>query len=136
MRSMGELAGSNAVSGDIFAVAERRLGWLDQRQQILAQNIANADTPGYQPRDLAPFARLLAGASLSPTQTNPLHLKGLSESGSITVAAPRQRAPDGNAVDTADQLTKIAANETDQALVGNLWKSYMGMYLDALGRGG
>ena len=32
----------------IFDVLARRMGWLGQRQEVLAQNIANADTPGYQ----------------------------------------------------------------------------------------
>ena len=33
-----------------LALAERRLAWLDARQRVLAQNIANADTPGYRRR--------------------------------------------------------------------------------------
>jgi flagellar basal-body rod protein FlgB len=35
---------------------KQRLEWLGQRQQVLAGNIANADTPGYVPRDLRPLA--------------------------------------------------------------------------------
>jgi flagellar basal-body rod protein FlgB len=30
----------------------RRMDWLSQRQTVLSQNVANADTPNYQPRDL------------------------------------------------------------------------------------
>ncbi|RYG11762.1 MAG: flagellar biosynthesis protein FlgB, partial [Caulobacteraceae bacterium] len=29
-----------------------RLSWLDERQRVIAQNVANADTPGYVGRDL------------------------------------------------------------------------------------
>jgi flagellar basal-body rod protein FlgB len=47
---------------------------------------------------------------------------------------PAERAPDGNAVSVETELTKVADDETNAALVGNLWKSYMGMYLNALGR--
>ena len=32
----------------LFDLAERRLAWTDQRRGVLAQNIANANTPGYQ----------------------------------------------------------------------------------------
>ena len=32
----------------LFALAEQRLAWTDQRQAVLAQNIANASMPGYQ----------------------------------------------------------------------------------------
>ena len=47
----------------LFALAERRLAWLDQRMQALAGNIANADTPRFLPRDLAPFAATLGGVA-------------------------------------------------------------------------
>ena len=31
------------------------MAWLSQRQEVLSQNIANADTPGFRPSDLAPM---------------------------------------------------------------------------------
>ncbi|QNT68118.1 flagellar basal body rod protein FlgB [Defluviicoccus vanus] len=39
----------------LFAQMQARLDWLDRRQGVLAQNIANADTPGYRPQDLKAF---------------------------------------------------------------------------------
>lgn len=36
----------------IFAMVTQRMAWLTKRQEVPAQNIANADTPGYRPRDL------------------------------------------------------------------------------------
>jgi flagellar basal-body rod protein FlgB len=36
---------------DLFGLAERKLNWLEGRQRVLAQNIANADTPNYQSHD-------------------------------------------------------------------------------------
>jgi flagellar basal-body rod protein FlgB len=122
------------VSSDVFALAERRLAWIDQRQQVLAQNIANADTPDYQARDMSPFAKLLAGTTIAPSLTNPRHMRGLVQDAALTQALPAERAPDGNAVSVETELTKVADDETNAALVGNLWKSYMGMYLNALGR--
>ena len=44
----------------LFDLAERRLAWIDRRQGLLAQNIANANTPGYMAKDLVPFAQTLA----------------------------------------------------------------------------
>lgn len=116
---------------DFFALAEQRLGWIDRRQQVLAQNIANADTPQYLPRDLAPFSAAL-GAVLA--RTDPRHLAGSGAAPGVVVPTPLGRAPDGNGVDIEDQLTRVADDETQQALVGNLWKSTMGLYLAALGR--
>src|SRR5262249_23723863 len=40
----------------LFDLAERRLAWATRRQSVLAQNIANANTPGYKPHDLRPFS--------------------------------------------------------------------------------
>ena len=34
------------TQGGVFDLAEQRLAWLDQRQRMLAQNVANANTPG------------------------------------------------------------------------------------------
>ena len=39
----------------VFAMLRNRLGYLADRQQMIAQNVANSDTPGYTPRDLRPF---------------------------------------------------------------------------------
>jgi flagellar basal-body rod protein FlgB len=121
------------VSTDLFALAEKRLDWIDQRQRVLAQNIANADTPDYQARDLSPFEKLLTAKPVTPTLTNPLHLLGRAQTASLTQALPAERAPDGNAVNVETELTKVADDETNAALVSNLWKSYMGLYLNALG---
>jgi len=121
---------------DLFAFAEQRLEYIDQRPRVVAQNIANADTPDYQPRDLKSFESVLASQPIAPALTNPLHLQGRATQAAFTRALPSERAPDGNAVSLETELTKVAQNETNAALVGNLWKSYMGMYMTALGRGG
>ena len=44
--------------GDIplFAMLRGRLGYLAQRQRVIAENVANANTPGYAPHDLKPFS--------------------------------------------------------------------------------
>ena len=46
----------------LFAQLKGKMAWLSQRQKVLAENIANADTPGYVPRDLKPvdFSREIA----------------------------------------------------------------------------
>jgi flagellar basal-body rod protein FlgB len=122
------------AGADLFALAEQRLGWLDARQRIAAQNIANADTPAFVPRDVVPFERYLTPTDVTPARTNPLHLAGLTRKLGTAQAKPEERAPDGNAVSIEDELTRVADNETQQALVGNIWKSYMGMFMSALGK--
>ena len=40
----------------IFAMLKSRLTYLADRQQVISQNVANSDTPGFTPKDLKPFA--------------------------------------------------------------------------------
>ncbi len=123
----------------LFALAEQRLSWLEKRQEVLAGNVANADTPGWQPRDVTPFAKTLAataGTALATTQ--PGHLAGTTGgsvlAGTSGSARPTARAPDGNAVSLEQQLMKVADTETAQETVTNLYTKYIGLFRMALGR--
>ncbi len=132
------MAGSGAGSGiGLFDLADKRLAWIDQRQQLLAQNLANADTPGWQPKDLAPFAATLAKTTPAALAlTNPLHLAGPQGSALApnAKARPEERAPDGNAVAIDGELTKVAQTNDTHALVINLYQTYLGMFRTALDR--
>jgi flagellar basal-body rod protein FlgB len=125
-----------AMTADIFALVERKLEWIDQRQRVLAQNIANADTPSYQARDVTPFEKLLGAPPITPTATNSMHMGARVSDVAMTTAVASERAPDRNSVNMENELTKVARDDTDSALANNLWKSYMGLYLSALGKGG
>jgi len=123
----------------ILRLAEQRLGWLDRRQEVIAQNIANADTPGYAARDVQPFAKLLARSGAVPmTRTAPQHIVPLSAT--PLAARPErvaaERTHDGNAVRIEDQVARAAETETQHELTIGLYRKYMGLFRIALGRGG
>jgi flagellar basal-body rod protein FlgB len=120
----------------LFRLAERRLAWVDERQRLLAQNVANADTPGFKPRDVAPFAATLAGQDAALARTDKAHFASPTSSirGLNTRAAGR--APNGNAVSLEDQLSKVADTSSTQELVNNLYHKYQGLFRTALGRNG
>lgn len=128
----------------LFDLAKQRLNWVEQRQALLAQNIANANTPSYQARDVRPFAETLSKVSgaklavLGPVRTDPAHLAGSPDSAAAAGQAgrPRAKAPDGNAVTLDEQLMKVADTQATQALVTSLYKRYMAMFSTALGRAG
>ena len=122
----------------LFRLAEQRLAWVGRRQELLAQNVANASTPGYQPRDLPSFAKVLAHTSpeAALARTDPTHLAGSNSAQSARLIRPRERAPDGNSVSMEDQLTKVADTASTQELVANLYRKYHGMFRTALGRAG
>ncbi len=93
------------------------------RQQLLASNIANADTPGYKARDID-FANALKAAiggesqGVGPTQTAPRHLGGNPGGGSSGLISERQalyRTPtqpsiDGNTVEMDNERAQFADN--------------------------
>lgn len=55
-----------------------RLGWLDARQRVIAENVANADTPGFVGRDLKQptdfAAAMRSGGGLQMVRTNAAHI--------------------------------------------------------------
>jgi flagellar basal-body rod protein FlgB len=124
----------------LFRLAEQRLDWLDQRQKVLAQNIANADTPGYSPRDLQPFASHLShlARAAQPARTQPGHLAGASGApAGARVDRDRQETTlDGNRVALDAQLMKVSDTEIHQGLTSSLYRKYLGLFRIALGRSG
>ena len=85
------------LSNGVFQAAEQRLAWADRRQQVLAHNVANVSTPGFQAKDVSPFSAMLSGTPLA--QTSPLHLASSIGNQQVrTTAQKLGRAPDGNAV--------------------------------------
>ena len=122
----------------LFDLAEQRLAWTDRRQEVLAQNIANLNTPNWQAKDLKPFEQALAGAGgPALARTDPGHLAGTQDTAaqSLLTTQASGREPDGNAVSLDDQLTKVADTATAQTIATTLYKKYMSMFSLALGYG-
>jgi flagellar basal-body rod protein FlgB len=120
----------------LFDLAERRLAWADQRRAVLAQNIANANTPGFKPHDLKSFAATLGGAAgVAQVRTHPNHL-GAAGTTALDEVIDRThtQSPDGNAVALDEQLMKVADTDTAHALVTTIYRKYLGMFSMALGR--
>jgi flagellar basal-body rod protein FlgB len=123
---------------DPLAFGEQALKLRTYRQQILGNNLANSDTPGFKARDIN-FADVLknemAGVSrtsgLSLAVTNPGHLKGKTsyENPNLLYRIPNQPAMDGNTVDGDIELSELTKNSvfTESALtiLGGTIKSRM-----------
>ena len=122
----------------LLDLAGQRLSWADERQAVLAQNIANANTPGYKPHDLKPFAEALASAgAVAPMRTNPNHLAGTlpAQTPGEVLDRTHLKSPDGNAVSLDEQLVKVADTETTHQLVTSIYRAYLGMFRTAAGGG-
>jgi len=123
---------------DPIALAERRIAWLDARQRVLAENIAHADTPGYRPRDLKPFAQLVAslgvGVALARTDARHLGPAGGRDPRSVADRRLPDQAANGNGVSLDQQALKVADTDTAHALATALHRRYLVLFRAALGR--
>ena len=134
----------------LFDAVKKRLGWLTDRQAVLAQNIANANTPGYKPRDLRPvdFGALAersasggggVSGTLQMTATNSHHMApagGGPDSRSTADRKPVEVSIDGNKINIEDQAMKVADTAASFQLATSLYKKHIQMIRTALGSGG
>ncbi len=58
----------------LFAIASDRNRWLATRSAAVADNIANADTPGFKARDVPSFEATMASSTVGVSRTNAMHL--------------------------------------------------------------
>lgn len=125
----------------ILSMLRTRMQWTQERQGVLAENVANADTPRFRPRDLAPLdlAALPGGkgAATSLARTNGMHLAASEANGAQFKAerrGPFETRPTGNAVSLDDEMMKIAENQMDHQAAAMLYSRSLGLLKIALGK--
>ena len=128
----------------LFAMAKKRLAWLAQRQEVLAQNVANSDTPGFRSKDLEPFKfeRLIQQETMQlnmeVTQAGQAggQRKRIRDYAEDAVRKPFETAPAGNAVVLEEQMGKINETNVSHKLTTKLYSKHLSMIKIALGKGG
>lgn len=121
-----------------------KMQWHQARQVVLAENVANAETPGYRARDLVAldFAHMLPRdgdlKTLRPAATQAGHIPGLGMADPLRpqTAPSFEVTPDGNAVVLEEQMMEVAANQLDYQAATSLYTRGIGMLKLALGRRG
>jgi len=122
----------------ILTMLRTRMQWHQDRQRVLAENVANADTPNYRSRDLAPlnFQETLTASSVTLARTEPGHLAGDGDSSRF--AADRniryEVRPGGNAVNHEDEMMKVANNQMDYDAVAGLYTRSLALIKLAVGK--
>lgn len=127
----------------LFSMMAKRLSWLGERQQVLANNVANADTPGYRARDLKAldFKQMLGGegAKLGMAATNAAHLAGQSRKSAPGAVEEKvdshEIVTSGNSVSLEEEMMKVGKTVMDYQLTTNLYSKHIKMIKTALGRG-
>ncbi len=123
----------------ILSLLRTRMQWHQERQRVLAENVANADTPNYRARDLAPpnFERALRAASFALTRTDPGHIAAVGGAGSQFVedGDPHYEVrPRGNGVSHEDEMLKLAGNQMDDEAATSLYTHSLALIKTALGK--
>lgn len=127
----------------IFSMLRTRMQWGQERQRVLAENIANADTPNFKPHDLVP-PDFDATRSTSPhgplivlAQTEPGHIAGSDEPSAIFRSRKDEGyevRPAGNAVSLEDEMMKVASNQMDYQAAAALYTRSLNLLKTALGK--
>ena len=126
----------------LLSALRDRMSWLNSRQSLLAQNVANADTPGYAARDLKPMdfeaelERQKAPCFAGIAVTDPRHI-------AVQVSGPAQAAngemtevdttSSGNSVSLEEEMIRVADTQSQYQAASNLYAKAVGMMRTAIG---
>lgn len=127
----------------ITALTEK-MKWHQTRQGLLAENVANAETPGYRGRDLKAFGfeehmRNLSVTRIATAVTNSSHIAAAG-SGGDGFGARRinnfEITPEGNGVTLEDEMMKVTSNQMDYQAATTIYTRSLKLIRTALGRQG
>lgn len=144
----------------LFAAMQEKMNWLNRRQGVLAENVANANTPGYMPKDLnePDFGGLLSrysGHSVQLAVTQPGHMRGpnatvvmTTDSGVASAGVsghgvsrdektvkPQEVQPNGNGVSVETQMAMMSDTQIEYSTLLDVYKKHVGMLNTVLGKG-
>jgi flagellar basal-body rod protein FlgB len=134
--SMGDLP--------VLSALRTRMQWHQERQRVLAENVANSDTPNFKPRDLVEpkFDPSGAGApggamgSLPMMRTSGVSfgVSGAPETFDQNRKTGFETRPAGNAVNLEDEMLKVSSNQMDYAAVTSLYTRSLHLLKTAIGK--
>jgi len=124
----------------LFAMLRGRLGYLSERQQVIAQNVANSDTPGFSPKDLTPFSftakadQPSGSGGATPAVTQPNHMTlpngqgGAGRSGFKAVTSrDSEMRLDGNSVVLEEEMMKLSDSRMNYDAAISFYQKSLGL---------
>ena len=126
----------------LMSMLRTRMSWLHQRQDVLAQNVANADTPKYVAHDLKPLdfkdrVHTPAFANAATLRvTNPHHIAihpGGSAAFDDMETHDVEASPNGNSVSLEAEMIKVADTQAQFQAAANLYAKAMTLMKTAIG---
>lgn len=111
---------------EIFRMSSAMAIHAGERQAVIAQNVANADTPGYVARDISGFMDSYdAGNTFVGRATRAAHLHRFDEEKSAfeLLQRPSATSPNGNSVSLETELLKAAEVKSQHDQANAIYKS-------------
>ena len=125
----------------LLSMLRERMNWLHQRQDVLSQNVANADTPGFVARDLKPldFKDSLHAATSKAsnlTVTDPHHIairpEGSTKFDDVETHDVESN-PNGNSVSLEAEMIKVSDTQAQFQAAANIYAKAMSLMKTAIG---
>lgn len=120
---------------ELFQMSYAMARHAGQRQALVAQNMANADTPGYRPQDMVAFSDL-ARRRDGLVATRAGHIQ-TQDDASAVISAPFSRgalSPNGNAVSVEDELLRAVDVKRQHDRAITIYRHSMTILRASLGR--
>ena len=126
----------------LFTALTEKMKWHQARQGLLAENVANAETPGYRGNDLKAFGfeehmRNLSTSRIATAVTNPAHISTMGPDAhgfGVRQLNSFEITPEGNGVTLEDEMMKVTTNQIDYQTVTSLYTKSLQLIRTALGR--
>ncbi len=114
----------------LFDLASAQQHWLAVRQATVAENVANANTPGYVGKDVAPFTDVLQQAQLQLSATQPGHISSdpLSTDDASKDGSEWEVVPSGNSVSMEHEMLKANTVGRDYSMNTAIVKAFSQMF--------
>jgi flagellar basal-body rod protein FlgB len=122
----------------IFNLASQRASWLSERQSLISQNVANANTPGFKTLEAPDFQSVMSTVSsnFQLATTNPAHLSLPDSQAFPPIESNEGDIWDGfhneNNVNLEQEMVKANEVHGDYALEAGIVKSFHSMVLSSL----
>ena len=129
------------ASLDLMKMMQRKMGYHAERQDLLANNVAQIDTPGFTPVDIKTpdFEKMVTppGGKLKMATTDGQHfLSGPRASGAYRTNEMKdtyQITPMENSSSVEEQMMMVAENQMEYQKVSNLYTKMTRMFKTAIG---
>lgn len=124
----------------LFSMMQVKMAYLAESQDVISQNIANADTPGYKAKQLheLDFQKLARAEAhrLELRATSPSHSTGMRKAEDFRVETQRQTfetTPVENSISIEEQMAKLSKNQYEYTMTTNLYNKTAQMFKTAIG---